>query len=182
MMKQPVDRICRMCYNAERIKRTVAGCTTFAPPEYASRHSKVADYVHGTIWKHMGLRVADRYYGHIPEMVLNANGATIMWDVPVITDSTIVANRPDIVLSDKIEKNCLLNEMAMPNDSNINTKENEKLSKYKDLEIAVKRMWKARTKVVPVITGALGTIKKALDQNLQLLLLTHQPQGCRSHN
>jgi len=45
----------------------------------------------------MGLLVTDRYYEHIPERVLNVNGATIMWDVPVITDSTIVANRPDIV-------------------------------------------------------------------------------------
>ena len=30
-------------------------------------------------------------------------------------------------------------------------------------------MWKARTKIVPVITGAQGTIKKRLDQKLQLL-------------
>jgi hypothetical protein len=38
-----------------------------------------------------------------------------------------------------------------------------------DLEIGVSRMWKVRTEVVPVINGALGTIKKALDQNLQSL-------------
>jgi hypothetical protein len=30
-------------------------------------------------------------------------------------------------------------------------------------------MWKVSTKTVPVIIGALGTIKKGLDQNLQLL-------------
>ena len=30
-------------------------------------------------------------------------------------------------------------------------------------------MWKERTKFVPVVTGALGTIKKGLYQNLQLL-------------
>jgi len=30
-------------------------------------------------------------------------------------------------------------------------------------------MWKVRTKIVPVITGALGAIKKGLDQNLQTL-------------
>jgi len=30
-------------------------------------------------------------------------------------------------------------------------------------------MWKVMTKIVPVTLGALGTIKKALDQNLQLL-------------
>jgi len=30
-------------------------------------------------------------------------------------------------------------------------------------------MWEVRTKIVPVIIGALGTIKKGLDQNLQLI-------------
>jgi len=29
-------------------------------------------------------------------------------------------------------------------------------------------MWKVRTNIVPVIIGALGTVKKGLDQNLQL--------------
>ena len=58
----------------------------------------------------------------VPERVLNVNGATIMWDVPIITDST-TANRPDVVLQDKIEKKCLLNETVIPNDSNVNTKE-----------------------------------------------------------
>jgi len=31
------------------------------------------------------------------------------------------------------------------------------------------RMWKVRTKIVPVVFGALGTIKKGLDQSLHLL-------------
>ena len=29
-------------------------------------------------------------------------------------------------------------------------------------------MWNVRTKIVPIVTGALGTIKKGLDQKLQL--------------
>jgi hypothetical protein len=40
--------------------------------------------------------------------------------------------------------------VVTPDGSNVNTKETEKLSKYKDLEIEVSRMWKVRTKVVPV--------------------------------
>jgi len=32
-------------------------------------------------------------------------------------------------------------------------------------------MWKVRTKVLPVIIGALETIKKGLDQKLELLLV-----------
>jgi len=64
---------------------------------------------------------------------------------------------------------CLLIDRAIPDDSNLNTKEIEKLSKYKDMEIKVSRMWKERRKIVPVVTGALGKIKKGLDKNLQLL-------------
>jgi len=59
--------------------------------------------------------------------------------------------------------------MATPADSNGNTKETEKRSKYKDLEFEVGRMWKVRTKIVPIVIGALGTIKKKSDQILQLL-------------
>jgi hypothetical protein len=53
--------------------------------------------------------------------------------------------------------------------NNVNTKGTDKLSKYKDLDIVVSWMWKVRTKIVPVTNGALGTIKKGLYHNLQLL-------------
>jgi hypothetical protein len=52
-------------------------------------------------------------------------------------------------------------DTAIPNDSNVNTKETEKLSKYKNLEIKVSRMWKVRTK--------LGIVKRRSNQNLQLV-------------
>jgi hypothetical protein len=48
-------------------------------------------------------------------------------------------------------------------------KETGKLNKYKDLDIDVSRMWTVRGKTVPVIVGALGTIKKGLDHKIQLL-------------
>jgi len=62
---------------------------------------------------------------------------------------------------------CLLTDIAIPDDSNVDTKETE-TKQFKDLEIEVSRMWKVRTKIVPVIIGALGKIKKVLDQNLKV--------------
>jgi hypothetical protein len=59
--------------------------------------------------------------------------------------------------------------MAIAGDSNVNTKETENLSKHKDLEIEDIGLWKVRAKIVPVVTGSLGTIEKALDQNIHLL-------------
>jgi len=43
-------------------------------------------------------------------------------------------------MHDKREKTCLLIDITLPVDSNVNTKETEKLRKYKDLEIDVSKM------------------------------------------
>jgi len=92
-----------------------------------------------------------------------------MWDMMAVTVGTVLTNRSVRVWHDKKEKTCLLIDIAIPNDLKINTTETEKLSDKRDLEIEDSRMWKVRTEMVPVMIGALGTIKKRLDQNLQLL-------------
>ena len=56
--------------------------------------------------------------------------------------------------------------MSIPLDQNIAAKEFEKLSKYKDLEIEVSRMWSLNASTVPVIVGALGMIKKGYQKHL----------------
>ena len=85
---------------------------------------------------------------------------TILWDFPLRTDRTIQANRLDIIIKDKQNKTCKLIDVSVPSDSNIFAKESEKLSKYKDLDIEIAKMWKIKTKTIPVIVGALSMIKK----------------------
>jgi hypothetical protein len=129
-----------MCHKAEQhIKCITAVYVTLVPFEYTNRLNKVAGYVHWTICKHIGLQVTDKYYKHIPKRDITDNGITIMWDVLVITDRTIPANIPDMVQHDKKEKTSLLINTAIPDDSNVKTKETEKLKKYKDLENKVSR-------------------------------------------
>jgi hypothetical protein len=62
------------------------------------------------------IKVTEKYNKHIPERVITDNGNTIMWEVPVITDRTIPADRPDILLHDKQEKSCLIIDIAPPDD------------------------------------------------------------------
>jgi len=55
----------------------------------------------------------------------------------------------------------LLIDVAISGDRNVIKKEAEKILKYKDLTIEIQRMWNVKTKVIPVITGATGTISKS---------------------
>ena len=52
--------------------------------------------------------------------------------------------------------------MTVPSDRNIALKEIEKISKYKDLELEIQRMWHMKTIVIPVVVSALGTVKKGM--------------------
>ena len=168
-----------MLYGRRTPKHTVAGCTTLASSEHTNRHNKMAGYINWTVCKLMGLRVTDRYCGLISDRVINVNGTTGIWDVPVITDRTVPANRPDAVLRDKTEKTFLLIDIALPDDPNVNTKVTEELSNYKDQEIDVSRVWKVRTSTVPVIVGALGTVRKI--RSFSCSQVTGRLQSCRSH-
>ena len=54
--------------------------------------------------------------------------------------------------------------MVIPSEHNTSVKVTEKLSKYKDLEIEINRMWGTKTTTIPVVIGALGLVKKGLEK------------------
>jgi len=55
----------------------------------------------------------------------------------------------------------MLIDVAISGGRNVIEKEAEKMLKYKDLTIEIQRMWNVKTKVIPVIIGATGTISKS---------------------
>jgi hypothetical protein len=52
-------------------------------------------------------------------------------------------------------------DVAIPGDRNMVQKEAKKIFKYKDLTVEIQRMWNVKTRVIPVIIGATGTISKS---------------------
>jgi hypothetical protein len=86
---------------------------------------------------------------------------TILWNQQIQTGRTIPNNKPDIIIHDNEKGTCMLIDVAISGDRNVIRKESEKILKYKDLTIEVQRMWNVKTKVIPVIIGASGSVSKS---------------------
>jgi len=86
---------------------------------------------------------------------------TILWNQQVQTDRTIPNNKSDIIIRDNEKGTCMLIDVAISGGRNAIKKEAEKILKYKVLTIEIQRMWNVKTKVIPVIIGATGTISKS---------------------
>lgn len=161
------DNTCRLCKKQiETVDHIISGCEVLANNEYTHRHNNVARYIHWTMCKHFDITVGDKWYLHEPEIVTSKNNITILWDMAVHTDKEIKANRPDIIVKDFKNSTCLLIDISVPNDKNVSTKYFEKISKYKDLQIEVERMWKLKSKIIPVTVGALGLVIQNLEKSL----------------
>ena len=168
--KNGADPKCRFCdqYD-ETIDHLVSGCSVLTPNEYKNRHDRVGQYLHWKICKHYNTPHVDKWYEHKTPPIVEGENTTILWDFPINTDRAIQANRPDIVIKDHKSKTCLLIDRTIPTDRNISVKEFDKLSKYKDLQIEIERMWHLKTTIVPVVVGALGMVKKGIQNHLNAI-------------
>ena len=166
ILKKPdVDPKCRLCGRFDKTidHLQVSGCPELVKTKYTHCHNKAAAHMHWKISIEFGIEVKEQWYEHEPKAVTKNDSITFLWDMPIHNDRTIAANRPDIVLKNKTDKTCLLIDMTIPLDTNTSVKTTEKLTKYKDLEIEVERMCGLKTTTVPVVMGALGTIKKDME-------------------
>jgi len=84
-----------------------------------------------------------------------------LWNQQAQTDRTVPNNKPDIIIRDNEKGTCVLIYVVISGDRNVIKKEAEKILKYKDLRTEIQRMWNVKTKVIPVIIGATGTIPKS---------------------
>jgi hypothetical protein len=68
----------------------------------------------------------------------------------------------------------MLIDVAISGDRNVIKKEAEKILKYKDLTIEIQCMWNVKTRVIPVITGATGTISKSFRKHVSTVPGNHE--------
>jgi hypothetical protein len=68
----------------------------------------------------------------------------------------------------------MLIDVAISVDRNVIKKEADKILKYKDLTIEKQRMLIVKTKVIPVIIGATGTISKSFRKYVSNIPRNHE--------
>jgi hypothetical protein len=68
----------------------------------------------------------------------------------------------------------MLIDVAISGDKNVIKKEAEKILKYKDFTIEIQHMWKVKTRVIPVIIGATGTISKSFRKYVSSIPGNHE--------
>ena len=134
------DPVCRICgQSQETIDHIVAGCPEVAKTEYLERHNKAASYLHWNICKEFNINTKAKCHEHGRQTVLKKHDITILRDMPKQTDRT--------------KKKKILIDMDIPTDKNSSVGITEKLSKYKDLETEIERIWGMKATTIPVLVG-----------------------------
>jgi predicted sugar kinase len=80
----------------------------------------------------------------------------------VPTDRTIPNNKPDIIIRDNERGTRMVIDVVISGDRNVIKKEEENILKSKDLSIEIQHTRSLKTKVIPIIIEATGTISKSL--------------------
>src|SRR5215469_14863296 len=133
ILKEEIESKCRLCkQHEESIDHLTSGCPILAKNEYLMRHDKVCTHLHYSICKALGIETTDKWYKHMPKPVYEEGDVTVLWNQAVHSDREVTANRPDIVIKNKKEK-----DVAIPADRNVVQNEAENRLKYMSLRIEI---------------------------------------------
>ena len=166
------DGKCRICGEwFETVKHVASGCTQLAKKQYMIRHDKMGSRIHWELCKKYGIECPDKWFNHLPSSVCSTNDGSflIYWDRKIEVGKGLEHNKPDLIVVDKVNKKWIIVDFSVPWDANVKTKEDEKIARYIELATEIRRLYKVRTEIIPIVVGALGTIPKRLQGYLKSL-------------
>ena len=102
-----------------------------------------------------------------PEVVMENDKCKILWDLTVQTYHEIYGRRPGVIVVQNDKNLCQIIDFACPYDRRVDTKELEKIEYYQDLAQELKKIWNMKVKVIPLVTGAVGTTPIKLRNRLK---------------
>ena len=141
ILKQPnADELCRKCgKESETIQHITAACEQLAPTEFVKRQDGLAKVIHQKLAEAADL-IVDKspYYKYTPVSVLENDNFKLYWNRSILTDKTILFNRPEITFMNKKTKNTFLIYITVPNTHNLAKTVTDKQYKYQELANEIK--------------------------------------------
>ena len=108
-----------------------------------------------------------------PEFIYTHDNLEYWWNLSIKTSTKVKHNKPDMIIWDNNNKSCKIVEFSCPADVNVVKKGTDKENIYGPLIRNMQLMYKDyKFTFIPIIVGALGTIPKCLNENIQTLGLT----------
>ena len=132
----------------------------------------VIKIVHSKLARKCNFEGSDKWYEHEPESVLENEYYKILWNFSIQTDHVIEAQRPDLVVVNKKERDCKIIDVAVPGDGRIEEKEKDKTEKYQDLGRELQKIWNVKAKIITLVVGSLGAIPKQFGNRLKQIGIT----------
>ena len=165
----PMSRLCGE--TSETVMYLSSGFPVLAKSKYRSRHDIVGKHIHWLLLKKHEIPTENKWYSHETNVATETDDGkvTIYWDKPIKTDGKGSYNRPDVVVIGREENTGYIVDFAIPMDHHIKEKEEEKIDKYMDLQDEVRRQFRVKIVIVPIVLGALGTVPETLSKSLEKL-------------
>ena len=160
--------VCRRCNGpSETIDHLLNCCPVLAKHAYVTRHNRLVRLLHWAICVYHGVAALRNPANHaLVHTVMLPNGGSLLWEVSLPTDVAIPSNRPDLVL--RHQEKAFLIDVAVPLESNLSAKMQEKVAKYQPLCLELQRIWELPSlpEVVPIVVGSLGGLLPDMEQTL----------------
>ena len=173
VLKQAVNTTCRSCRaQPETLMHILSACPSYAVSAYIERHNAALRVLYCHLRHAYGIDETPTLpyaLGDIESVVENAK-CRLYWNYAFPTSRQLSANKPDMVLFDLHLKTITVIEFSCPADTNMDRKEMEKKSKYKDLMFELQRMYPGHTvRIAVLLVGVLGGMKQSFLGELKII-------------
>eukprot|EP00957_Ditylum_brightwellii_P093279 7103558-Ditylum_brightwellii.AAC.1 len=169
IFKQDCSLLCCLCQQKdETIRHIVSRCSKLMGTTYTKQHNEVAHYTHWNLLQKQSLLVPPQWYKHSPTPSVIGSKTIITWDLKMVVDKALECNQPNIAILDRVSMTAQIIDIAVPYDTNVVSKTAEKITKYRDIEIALKKNWKVwKIQTIPIVIGVFCSICKNFAYYLQ---------------
>ena len=143
---------CNHCKQAERsVDHLATRCGKMLHYDYLHRHDEVLKCLHLLLCNRYGMKNSKKLRNHKVAKYLENVSVIIKVDIPIATDIKVKANKPDIIVFDKINNEIIIVEIGITSIENLKTVELEKLRKYDLLAKELAQIHKSTVKIIPYV-------------------------------